>query len=227
MSGLAGGEWWIGADPGVGNATPLSLAGGALTGTIPATRRRGTHGVSVRAVDVAGNWSDAGTAELTVTAVNENAVPTTPQDVPRRGHDLGIMLTGDDPDGDELTFAVVPSPQHGTLTGTAARHLHARADFHGSDSFTFTANDGVHSDPATVTITVTPVNDTPIATPASVSTSEDTAVAITLTGTDIDGDVLSFAIATLPPTWNPVGHQQPAGVASQRLVPAARQGSMP
>jgi MYXO-CTERM domain-containing protein len=42
------------------------------------------------------------------------------------------------------------------------------------------------------------VNDAPVATPQSVTTAEDTAVAITLAGTDVDGDSLSFAVVTQP-----------------------------
>src|SRR5205085_6706708 len=69
----------------------------------------------------------------------------------------------------------------------------------GTDSFTFKANDGaLDSPPATITITIRPVNDAPVATPQQVATSEDTAVAIKLAGTDVDGDALSFAVVTQP-----------------------------
>ena len=60
-------------------------------------------------------------------------------------------------------------------------------------------NDGsLTSNTATVSISVTPVNDAPTATPQSVSTNQDTAVGITLAGTDIDGDSLSFAVTGGP-----------------------------
>jgi hypothetical protein len=50
----------------------------------------------------------------------------------------------------------------------------------------------------TISITVNPVNDAPAATAASVSTHVDTALAIVLTGTDVDGDTLTFATTSEP-----------------------------
>ena len=66
------------------------------------------------------------------------------------------------------------------------------ANYNGPDSFTFTVNDGtVDSNVATVSITVSAVNDAPVADDQSVTTAEDTAKAITLAGTDVDGDTLT------------------------------------
>ena len=48
-------------------------------------------------------------------------------------------------------------------------------NFNGTDSFTFTASDGtIGSNTATVTLTVTAVNDAPVAQNASASGNEDT-----------------------------------------------------
>src|SRR5207245_171915 len=67
------------------------------------------------------------------------------------------------------------------------------------DSFTFKANDGaLDSNVATVAITITPVNDAPVANAQSVSTNQDTAKAITLTATDVDGDPLTYAVVAAP-----------------------------
>src|SRR5205823_4897796 len=90
---------------------------------------------------------------------------------------LGIILTGSDADGDALTFAIATQPAHGTVTGTSPNFTYTpAADFNGSDSFTFTASDGAAtSSPATISVTVNPVNDPPVAVPQSVSTNEDTA----------------------------------------------------
>jgi hypothetical protein len=52
---------------------------------------------------------------------------------------------------------------------------------------------------AAVSITVDPVNDAPVADAQSVSVDEDGSVAIDLTGSDLDGDGLTYAVVT-PPT---------------------------
>ena len=86
---------------------------------------------------------------------------------------LPITLEGDDPDGvigtedvfplDTLSFRVVDQPAHGTLSGNGASRTYAPdADFFGTDTFTFVANDGRDDSPeATVAITVHPVDDAP------------------------------------------------------------------
>ena len=74
-----------------------------------------------------------------------------------------ITLAGTDVEGDTLTFAIVGNPSHGTLTGSGASRTYTPAvNYNGADSFTFTVNDGaLTSAPATVSITVTAVNDAP------------------------------------------------------------------
>lgn len=76
---------------------------------------------------------------------------------------IDIDLRGSDVDGDALTFSVVEAPQHGTLTGAAPNLVYTPdADFNGTDTFTYHANDGaLDSTPATVTITVASINDAP------------------------------------------------------------------
>jgi hypothetical protein len=67
------------------------------------------------------------------------------------------------------------------LTGTGAnRSYQPDADFNGTDSFTFKANDGANdSNTSTVNITITDVNDSPSATDDTASTDEDTSLQIT------------------------------------------------
>ena len=220
LSGLAAGEWWIGDDPGIGNGTALSLAGTTLTGVVPSTLAPGSYVVSVRALDVAGNWSGAGTAALTVTSPVDNP-PTADSRTVTTAEDtaVGIVLTGSDPDAaDTLSFIVVTQPAHGVLSGTAPNLTYTpAADFNGADSFTFKINDGtVDSNTATVAISVTAVNDAPIAVAGSATTAEDTAVAVTLSGSDVDGDPLTFAIVS-----QPIHGTVSGGAANRTYTPAA------
>ena len=57
---------------------------------------------------------------------------------------------------------------------------------------------GTESEPAMVDITIAPVNDRPAANAQSVTTTQDTPVAIPLTGTDIDDNSLKFTIVPQP-----------------------------
>src|SRR5207244_989233 len=88
------------------------------------------------------------------------ASATTPEDTA-----VNITLAGSDPDGDALTRSIVGGPAHGsiTLAGSIATYTPA-ANYNGPDSFSFKVNDGsLDSSPATVSVTVTPVNDPPVA----------------------------------------------------------------
>ncbi len=111
-----------------------------------------------------------------------------------------ITLTGSDPENDPLTFAIVTQPAHGDLSGSAPNVTYTPDDdYNGADSFTFRVNDGYsNSPPATVSITVDPVADPPTANPQSVTVIQDTPKPITLSGSDPDGDTLTYAVAITP-----------------------------
>lgn len=66
LSGLAGGEFFIGTDPGEGNGTPMALTGSQLSATIGIGLPPGVHDVGVRSVDRADNWSAATMGMLVV-----------------------------------------------------------------------------------------------------------------------------------------------------------------
>ena len=99
-----------------------------------------------------------------------------------------------------LTYTIVAQPSHGRLSGTPPAVTYTpNANYNGTDSFTFKANDGkIGSNIAAVSITVTAVNDPPVAQNQSVTTDEDTAKAITLVATDVEGDPLTYTILAGP-----------------------------
>ncbi len=139
---------------------------------------------------------------IIVNAVNDAPVATDQEVTGTEDTPISITLTGTDADaGDTLTYTVVTNPSNGTLSGTAPNLTYTpSANYNGADSFTFKVNDGTEdSATATVSITISAVNDAPVATDQEVTATEDTPISITLTGTDADsGTTLSYAVVTNP-----------------------------
>ena len=133
----------------------------------------GTYDVALRVTD---DSDPAFTATqfttVTVRRPNDPACPNLP---PIAGDDtftppedtvlLGSVIGNDsDPNLGPITASVVAGPLHGTLVldpGGTFTYTPA-ANYNGPDSFTYRVNDGTYdSNVATVSITVTPVNDAP------------------------------------------------------------------
>src|SRR5439155_515468 len=119
----------------------------------------------------------------------------------------GVLANDSDVDGDALSAVLVSNPTHGTLTlnGDGSFTYMPALNFNGIDSFTYKASDGqAQSGVATVTITVTPVNDAPVAAnDDSYTTPEDTQLTVIAPGvlandTDVDGDALSAVLVNGP-----------------------------
>ncbi|OQW95241.1 MAG: hypothetical protein BWK77_07840, partial [Verrucomicrobia bacterium A1] len=110
-----------------------------------------------------------------------------------------ITLTGGDPETNALTY-LVNAAGHGSIVGTAPNVTYIPdQDYYGADSFTFRVSDGsLTSAPGTVSITVTAVNDAPVANAQNKGVLRNTATAITLTGTDVETNTLTYALAANP-----------------------------
>src|SRR5262249_4747831 len=118
----------------------------------------------------------------------------------------GMLANDTDVEGDQLTAALVTGPGHGALTFNSDgsfRYVPA-ANFNGTDSFTYKANDGaLDSAAATVRITVHAVNDAPTAGADSFAVSEDQTLAVGAPGvlandSDIEGDPLTAVLVSGP-----------------------------
>jgi len=128
----------------------------------------------------------------------ENQSATTDEDVPAQ-----ILLNAVSPSASPtFTYTIVTAPANGVLSGVGPTFTYTPgANFHGPDSFTFRVNDGSNnSNTSTVSITVNPVNDVPVAASQSVTTNSNTAVSITLAGTDVETAAaeLIFEITAAP-----------------------------
>ncbi|OIQ20450.1 MAG: hypothetical protein BM556_00470 [Bacteriovorax sp. MedPE-SWde] len=117
------------------------------------------------------------------------------------------LTSGSDVDGDALNYLIVTTPTNGTLscTGGTSRvcNYTPNLNYNGTDTFTYKVNDGsLDSTLNTVTLTVSAVNDAPtLAATQAVTVTEDTLKAFNLTtGSDVDGDTLSYVIVTNPTT---------------------------
>jgi Ca2+-binding RTX toxin-like protein len=136
------------------------------------------------------------------TIADDDSSPVAASQSPSTDEDtaLPVTLVATDADCDLLTYSIVTPPAHGALTGSGADRAYTpAADYNGPDSFTFRASDGVNeSNIATVSITVNPGNDPPVASPNSAILAEDSFAMVGLPATDVDGDPLTYSIVTGP-----------------------------
>ncbi|WP_448675815.1 Ig-like domain-containing protein [Pseudomonas sp. LY-1] len=165
---------------------------------------------------------------ITVTAVNDApvAAPTTATGSEDPVQGIEVKLSATDVDGvTDVKSFTVGTPTNGTfytdaamtkpvtgsidaVNGEATVYFKPNANFNGTANFTYTATDGGIADggspltsaPANGTITVTPVNDAPVAEPTTATGSEDPVqgIEVKLSATDVDGvtDVKSFTVGT-------------------------------
>jgi hypothetical protein len=93
---------------------------------------------------------------------------------------LPLALVASDPENDTLSYTITAPPLHGTLSGMAPNLTYTPAkDYFGADSFSYQVSDGqLSSGIATASLTVTPVNDPPVATSDAGMVAEDSAVGL-------------------------------------------------
>jgi large repetitive protein len=104
--------------------------------------------------------------------------------------------------GSPTSAAAGVAPSHAssfTLHVDGSFDYTPQAGFFGVDSFTYTASDGTHtSQPASVRIAVGQSQRAPVALPQQVGVNSTENVAVALTGSDPNGDPLSFYVTSLP-----------------------------
>ncbi|WP_341224293.1 cadherin-like domain-containing protein, partial [Loktanella salsilacus] len=214
-----------GLPPGLG----IDAATGLITGTIdPSASTGGPYTVTITAsdgttsTDQSFTWNVANPAPVAA----DDADSTTEDASITRGAAAGVIQgagTDSDPDGDTLVVSAVDGAAAGVGAGVAGSaggtfvvnadgsySFDPGADFQDLDTgesrvstVSYQISDGEGgTDTATLRVTVTGVNDAPVAGPlANQSDSDSDTINVDVSGafTDVDGDTLSFSAAGLPP----------------------------
>ena len=145
-----------------------------------------------------GNGGTA-TATVNITVNSVNDAPVAVDDNATVNEDatvlIDIVANDTDKEGDTVTPTGFTNPSNGTVSqeGDSYRYT-PNADFFGSDSFTYTISDGNGGTAtATVSITVNPVNDAPVAVDDNATVNEDATVLIDIVANDTDkeGDTVT------------------------------------
>ncbi len=144
------------------------------------------------------------TASVTVNVTSSNTMPNATNDIGVTAEDTALVLmvlaNDSDPDGDMLGVSAVTQGANGAVVHDGLTVTYTpNADFSGTDNFAYdVCDDGLPMlcRTASVMMTITAVNDPPIANNGALSTTEDNGVNGTLSATDIDGDGLTFSIVS-------------------------------
>ena len=172
----------------------LTLVSGVLTYT-PAANYFGPDSFGYTVSD--GVLTDTAVVSITVTAVND--APVAGDDTRVIAEDSGsgtVSVLGNDTDvdGPSETVTAKTDPAHGTLTLVSGVLTYTpAADYFGTDGFVYTVSDGLLTDTAAVTITITSVNDGPDAVDdiaTVVRDSASTAIGVLGNDTDVEHDTL-------------------------------------
>ena len=152
-------------------------------------------------------WFDASYPGAPVTPPEPNSPPTANGTSASTTEDgsTSILLSGTDAESCELTFSIVSAPTRGTLS-PVSNHLCAagapnsdsasviytpQSNYNGGDSFTYKVRDTAADSPAVlVSLTITPVNDPPLA--GFTYSCTGLSCTFTDTSTDADGSVTGW-----------------------------------
>jgi len=144
--------------------------------------------------------SDPATIHIQIRPTNDAPVAWSSHFVATEDTALPLISTGIDPDGDMLTFHLLTPPDHGTIVGAFSDLMYMpSANYHGEDVFSFQLSDSIESSmPAQITLTIEPVNDAPDAENQTLYVQENQSLDLTLTGTDVDNELLTYLIRSQP-----------------------------
>jgi uncharacterized protein (TIGR03437 family) len=165
----------------------------------PPSGAEGNYTISITATDSTGAITrrDMTLKVRPLPVANSQQVQTN-EDLP-----LPITLSGSDAGNRPLTFKLKSLPKDGALTptGNGSVTYSPNLNFNGTDTFTYAVDNGlVESLPATVSITINPVNDAPvIVVPGPQATEVGRLLTFQVTASDVDaGQAITLLPSNLP-----------------------------
>ncbi|MEK7521913.1 MAG: tandem-95 repeat protein [Patescibacteria group bacterium] len=184
-------------DPSTLRYTPVANANGTATITVTATDSGG--------VANGGIATFSRTFTITVNSVNDSPVASNVSTSTNEDTAVTVTLSGSDIDSTSLTYSIVSNPSKGTLGTVAGNQVTftPASNLNGSDFFTYQVSDGSANSTATVTLTLTAVNDAPVGVGDSATTLRNNALnlissTLLTNDTDVDGDSLSITNVSNP-----------------------------
>ena len=178
------------------NGTVSANADNSLLFT-PTTNFNGNASVNYTISD---NNGGIASATVTVNVISVNSTPVAVNDYATTDEDtlvtINVLANDSDVDGDAL-MVTDPTATNGTVSVSLDSSLDylPNANFNGSDTISYNVNDGNGAtDSATVTVTITAVNDAPIGVADTAVTNEDNAINIIVLANDTDIDTNATAL---------------------------------
>ncbi|TMP16764.1 Ig-like domain-containing protein [Pseudoalteromonas sp. S2893] len=163
-----------------------------------------THGVAIVSYSVSDNNGAEATANLQVTISPVNDAPIANADSITITEDatatlINVLSNDTDIDGDTLTLSSASSDIGSvSIVNSQIQYTPAEND-NGTATVGYTITDGTQSASGVLTVTITSVNDTPVANPDTATILEDaapTSISVIANDTDVDNDPLAISTAS-------------------------------
>ena len=154
-------------------------------------------------------YSDEAIATIDISAVNDAPLANDIITELDEDNSIGIFLSGDDVDGDELTFSIISLPSNGSASITDGVLLYTPSlNYSGNDIIEYVSNDGeLQSELAIISISIVEINDAPIAEDVLITLYEDNLYTFEFSVFDVDNtdeqlsvwilDELDFGVLTV------------------------------
>ena len=185
---------------GLPSGLSINPKSGLISGTLPAGTS-GSYIITMTVLDTTDTISDSFLWRVTGKPLNQPPIVEDPSDqFNAEGESVNLAINATDADGQQLAFEATGLPEglridtrSGLISGTLA---FSNAE---SNEVTVTVTDGADTDSVTFLWNVANVNQPPIlAAPGNQSHQEGDTVSLQVTANDVDGDPLTFDVASLP-----------------------------